>query len=78
MVCFQLEIFLAAHVLVSMVSIGFGLLQGVMQMIEFNIGYAFLILFAVIIVVAWLTIDDDDFNKRFEHNRKARVEDEEI
>ena len=47
-------------------------------MIEFNIGYALLILFAVIIVVAWLTIDDDEFNKRFEHNRKARFEDEEI
>ena len=47
-------------------------------MIEFDIGYALLILFAVVIVVAWLTIDDDDFNKRFEHNRKARFEDEEI
>lgn len=47
-------------------------------MIEFNIGYAILILFAVVIVTAWLTIDDDDFNKRFEHNRKARFEDEEI
>ena len=47
-------------------------------MIDFNIGYALLILFTVIIVVAWLTIDDDDFNKRFEHNRKARFEDEEI
>lgn len=47
-------------------------------MIEFNIGYALLILFAVIIVVAWLTIDDDEFDKKFEHNRKARFEDEEI
>ena len=47
-------------------------------MIEFNIGYAILILFFVVIVTAWLTIDDDDFNKRFEHNRKARFEDEEI
>lgn len=28
MVCFQLEIFLAAHVLVSMVSIGFGFIVG--------------------------------------------------
>lgn len=52
--------------------------QEFMQMIEFNIGYAILFLFAFVIVTAWLTIDDDDFNKRFEHNRKARFEDEEI
>ena len=47
-------------------------------MIEFNIGYALLILFAVVIVVAWLTIDDDDFNKKFDRYRKSRFEDEEI
>ena len=47
-------------------------------MIEFNIGYALLILFAVVIVVAWLTIDDDDFNKKFDSYRKSRFEDEEI
>ena len=47
-------------------------------MIEFNIGYALLFLFTGVILTAWLTIDDDEFNKRFEYNRKARFEDEEI
>ncbi len=47
-------------------------------MIEFNTGYAILILFSVVIVTAWLTIDDDEFDKKFERHRKGRFEDEEI
>ena len=47
-------------------------------MIEFNIGYAILILFIVVILTAWLTIDDDDFNEKFRRHRKGRFEDEEI
>ena len=47
-------------------------------MIEFNLFFFLFLLFSGVIIVAWLTIDDDDFNKRFEHNRKARFEDEEI
>lgn len=47
-------------------------------MIEFNVGYAILILFFVVIVTAWLTIDDDEFDKKFERHRKGRFEDEEI
>ena len=47
-------------------------------MIEFNIGYGILILFIVVILTAWLTIDDDEFDKKFERHRKGRFEDEEI
>lgn len=47
-------------------------------MIEFNIGYALLILFSVVIITAWLTIDDDKFDKKFDRHRKGRFEDEEI
>ena len=47
-------------------------------MIEFNTGYAILILFSIVIVTAWLTIDDDEFDKKFERHRKGRFEDEEI
>ena len=47
-------------------------------MIEFNVDYAILILFFVVIVTAWLTIDDDEFNEKFERHRKGRFEDEEI
>jgi hypothetical protein len=43
-----------------------------------ELGYILFAVFAGVIVVAWLTIDDEDFNERFEHNRKARFEDEEI
>lgn len=43
-----------------------------------ELGYILFFLFAGVIVVAWLTIDDEDFNGRFNHNRKARFEDEEI
>jgi hypothetical protein len=43
-----------------------------------ELGYILFFLFAGVIVVAWLTIDDEDFNERFNHNRKARFEDEEI
>jgi hypothetical protein len=52
--------------------------QEFMQMIEFNVGYAILILFVVVILTAWLTIDDHDFNKKFQRHRKGRFEDEEI
>lgn len=47
-------------------------------MIEFNTGYAILILFSVVIATAWLTIDDDEFNEKFKRHRKGRFEDEEI
>jgi hypothetical protein len=43
-----------------------------------ELGYILFFLFAGVIITAWLTIDDEDFNERFEHNRKARFEDEEI
>ena len=43
-----------------------------------ELGYILFFLFASVIIIAWLTIDDEDFNERFEHNRKARFEDEEI
>jgi hypothetical protein len=43
-----------------------------------ELGYILFAVFAGVIVVAWLTIDDEDFNERFNHNRKARFEDEEI
>ena len=43
-----------------------------------ELGYILFFLFSGVIVVAWLTIDDEDFNERFNHNRKARFEDEEI
>ena len=46
-------------------------------MVEFNVGHAILILFVVVILTAWLTIDDHDFNKKFQHHRKGRFEDEE-
>jgi hypothetical protein len=49
-----------------------------MQVIEFNIGYAILILFSVVILTAWLTIDDEDFNRKFQRHHKSRFEDEEI
>ena len=47
-------------------------------MIEFNTGYAILILFSVVIITAWLTIDNDEFDKKFQRHRKGRFEDEEI
>lgn len=43
-----------------------------------ELGYILFAVFAGVIIVAWLTIDDEDFNERFNHNRKARFEDEEI
>jgi len=43
-----------------------------------ELGYILFAVFAGVIVVAWLTIDDEDFDERFNHNRKARFEDEEI
>lgn len=46
--------------------------------VEFNIGYAILILFSVVILTAWLTIDDEDFDRKFQRHRKSRFEDEEI
>ena len=47
-------------------------------MTEFNIGYAILILFSVVILTTWLTIDDKDFDSKFQRHRKSRFEDEEI
>lgn len=46
-------------------------------MSEFNLGIFLFALFSSVIIVAWITIDDEDFNERFEHNRKMRFEDEE-
>ena len=43
-----------------------------------ELGYILFAVFAGVIVVAWLTIDDEDFNERFNHNRRSRFEDEEI
>ena len=45
-----------------------------MQVSEANVGYLLLILIATIIVVCWLTIDKEDFQKRFD---KAHGEDSE-
>lgn len=47
-------------------------------MIEFNIGYIMLFILGGILVTAWLTIDDDEFDKKFQRHRKGRFEDEEI
>jgi hypothetical protein len=49
-----------------------------MQMIEFNIGYIMLFILGGILVTAWLTIDGDESNKKFQRQRKGRFEDEEI
>jgi DNA-binding CsgD family transcriptional regulator len=46
-------------------------------MSEFNLGIFLFALFAGVIIVAWITIDDEDLDERFEHNRKMRFEDEE-
>jgi hypothetical protein len=43
-----------------------------------ELGYILFAVFAGVIVVAWLTIDDEDFNRKFERHRKSRFEDEEI
>lgn len=51
--------------------------RGTSPMSEFDLGIFLFVLFAVVIIVAWATIDDEDFNERFEHNRKMRFEDEE-
>jgi cell division protein FtsL len=45
---------------------------------EFSLGYLLLFLFVGVILTAWLTIDDEDFNRKFERHRKSRFEDEEI
>lgn len=49
-----------------------------MECFEFNIGYAILILFSFVILTAWLTIDNEDFDRKFQRHRKSRFEDEEI
>jgi hypothetical protein len=36
-----------------------------------TLGYLLLTLFASVILIAWLTIDDEDFDKRFEQYRKS-------
>ena len=51
--------------------------RGISPMSEFNLGIFLFALFSGVIIVAWITIDDEDFNERFEHNRKMRFEDEE-
>ena len=43
-----------------------------------ELGYILFFLFASVIVISWLTIDKKDFEERFEHNRKANLEDQEI
>lgn len=40
-----------------------------------TLGHLLLILFASVVLVAWFTIDDEDFNKRFESYRKSGEED---
>jgi len=42
-----------------------------------DVGYLLLFLVSAIVIVAWLTIDDDDFNERFERYRNSTFEDEE-
>jgi|TARA_S200002703_G_scaffold109701_1_gene95392 hypothetical protein len=49
-----------------------------MQVIEFNLFFFLFLLFSGVIIVAWLTIDDEDFNKKYDRYRKSRFEDEEI
>jgi hypothetical protein len=43
-----------------------------------ELGYILFFLFAGVIITAWLTIDDENFDKKFERHRKSRFEDEEI
>ena len=52
--------------------------KGDQTMTEFNLAYFLFFLFASVIIIAWLTIDDDDFNKKYDRYRKSRFEDEEI
>ena len=44
---------------------------------NFILGFVFvpLVLFSSVILTAWLTIDDEDFNRRFEEYRKSGEED---
>ena len=42
---------------------------------DFSLGFALFLLFFGVILTAWLTIDDEDFNRRFEEYRKAGEED---
>lgn len=41
----------------------------------FSLGFALFLLFSSVILTAWLTIDDEDFNRRFEEYRKSGEED---
>ena len=46
-------------------------------MVEFSLGLYLFLLFSGVILVAWITVDDEDLDKRMEHNRKMRFDDEE-
>ena len=42
---------------------------------DVGLGFALFLLFSSVILTAWLTIDDEDFNRRFEEYRKSGEED---
>ena len=51
--------------------------RGISLMVEFSLGLYLFLLFSGVILVAWITVDDEDLDKRMEHNRKMRFDDEE-
>ena len=42
---------------------------------DINLGFTLFLLFCGVILAAWFTIDDEDFNRRFEEYRKSGEED---
>tara|TARA_X000001382_G_scaffold111357_1_gene88220 strand:- start:321 stop:464 length:144 start_codon:yes stop_codon:yes gene_type:complete len=42
---------------------------------DVSLGFMVFMLFSSVIITAWLTIDDEDFNRRFEEYRKSGEED---
>jgi hypothetical protein len=45
------------------------------QITDVSLGFTLFLLFCGVILTAWLTIDDEDFNRRFEEYRKSGEED---
>ena len=42
---------------------------------DISLGFTMFLLFSSVILTAWLTIDNEDFNRRFEEYRKSGEED---
>lgn len=45
------------------------------QIADVSLGFTLFLLFSTVILTAWFTIDDEDFNRRFEEYRKSGKED---